>query len=94
MACALTSYYEPMVAAPISIAMAARPSYANAAGLSFDPTLTKEESDLLRSNDRVPTRTDVVPSAKRLDPKALDLFLFTSVAMKWSGRVPPIFGTR
>ena len=87
MACALTSYYEPMVAAPISIAMPARP-HANAAGLFIDLTLTKEESDLLRSIDRVPTRTDVVPSAKRLDPKALDLFLFTSVAMKWSGRVP------
>ena len=65
---------KPMVAAPISIALAARPMNPNAANLFVDLVLSKEGSEILKSMGRVPTRSDVQPSAKRLDAKALDLF--------------------
>ena len=65
---------RPMIAAPIAIALAARPSHPNAANLFVDLALSKEGADLLNSMGRVPTRGDVSLSAKRLDPKALDLF--------------------
>ena len=65
---------KPMVAAPISIAVPARPMHPNAANLFVDLVLSKEGSELLNSMGRVPTRGDVQPSAKRLDAKALDLF--------------------
>src|SRR5262245_10226561 len=64
---------KPMVAAPISIALAARPMNANAANLFVDLVLSKEGAEVLKSMGRVPTRGDVQPSAKRLDPKGLDL---------------------
>lgn len=64
---------KPMIAAPISIAVAARPGHPNAANLFVDLILSKEGADLLNAMGRVPTRGDVSPSAKRLDPKALDL---------------------
>jgi ABC-type Fe3+ transport system substrate-binding protein len=63
-----------MVAAPISIALAARPMNPNAANLFVDLVLSKEGSEILKSMGRVPTRSDVQPSAKRLDATALDLF--------------------
>jgi len=65
---------KPMVAAPISIALAARPMHPNAANLYVDLVLSKEGSELLKSMGRVPTRGDVQASAKRLDAKALGLF--------------------
>ena len=65
---------KPMVAAPISIAVAARPMNPNAANLFVDLVLSKEGSEILKSMGRVPTRGDVLPSAKRLDAKDLDLF--------------------
>jgi iron(III) transport system substrate-binding protein len=65
---------KPMVAAPISIALPARPMNANAANLFVDLVLSKEGAEVLKSMGRVPTRGDVQPSAKRLDPRALDLF--------------------
>jgi iron(III) transport system substrate-binding protein len=65
---------KPMVAAPISIALAARPMNPNAANLFVDLVLSKEGSEILKSMGRVPTRGDVLPSAKRLDAKNLDLF--------------------
>ena len=65
---------KPMVAAPISIALAARPMNPNAANLFVDLVLSKEGSEILKSMGRVPTRSDVMPSAKRLDAKDLDLF--------------------
>jgi iron(III) transport system substrate-binding protein len=65
---------KPMVAAPISIALAARPMNPNAANLFVDLVLSKEGSEILKSMGRVPTRGDVLPSAKRLDAKDLDLF--------------------
>jgi iron(III) transport system substrate-binding protein len=65
---------KPMVAAPISIALPARPVHPNAANLFVDLVLSKEGAELLNSMGRVPTRGDVQPSAKRLDAKALDLF--------------------
>jgi len=65
---------KPMVAAPISIALAARPMNPNAASLFVDLVLSREGSELLKSMGRVPTRSDVLPSAKRLDAKGLDLF--------------------
>jgi iron(III) transport system substrate-binding protein len=64
---------KPMIAAPISIAVAVRPSHPNAANLFADMVLSKEGADLLNSMGRAPTRSDVSPSAKRLDPKTLDL---------------------
>jgi iron(III) transport system substrate-binding protein len=65
---------KPMVAAPISIALAARPMNPNAANLFVDLVLSKEGSEILKSMGRVPTRGDIQPSAKRLDAKDLDLF--------------------
>jgi iron(III) transport system substrate-binding protein len=65
---------KPMVAAPISIALPARPMHPHAANLFVDLVLSKEGSELLKSMGRVPTRGDVQPSAKRLDAKALELF--------------------
>jgi iron(III) transport system substrate-binding protein len=65
---------KPMVATPISIALAARPMNPNAANLFVDLVLSKEGSEILKSMGRVPTRSDVMPSAKRLDAKDLDLF--------------------
>jgi iron(III) transport system substrate-binding protein len=64
---------KPMVAAPISIALPVRPMHPNAANLYVDLVLSKEGAELFKSMGRVPTRGDVQPSAKRLDPKALDL---------------------
>ena len=64
---------KPMIAAPISIALPARPAHPNAANLFMDLVLSKEGSELLMSMGRVPTRADVISSAKRLDPRALDL---------------------
>jgi len=63
-----------MVAAPISIALPARPMNPNAANLFVDLVLSREGAEVLKSMGRVPTRGDVQPSAKRLDPKGLDLF--------------------
>jgi iron(III) transport system substrate-binding protein len=65
---------KPMVAAPISMGLAAQPMHPNAANLFVDLVLSKEGSELLNSMGRVPARGDVQPSAKRLDPKILDLF--------------------
>jgi iron(III) transport system substrate-binding protein len=65
---------KPMVAAPISIALAARPLNPNAANLFIDLVLSKEGSEILKSMGRVPTRADIQPAAKRLDPNDLDLF--------------------
>lgn len=65
---------KPIVAAPISIALPARPMNPNAANLFVDLVLSKEGAEVLRSMGRVPTRGDVQSSAKRLDPKGLDLF--------------------
>jgi iron(III) transport system substrate-binding protein len=65
---------KPMVAAPISIALAARPVNPNAANLFVDLVLSKEGAEILKSMGRVPTRGDILPAAKRLDAKDLDLF--------------------
>ena len=46
----------------------------NAANLFVDLVLSKEGSEILKSMGRVPTRGDVLPTAKRLDAKDLDLF--------------------
>ena len=64
---------KPMIAAPISIALLARSMHPNAADLFVDTVLSKEGSELLNAMGRVPTRNDVSPLAKRLDPRALDL---------------------
>ena len=64
---------KPMIAAPISIALPARPAHPNAANLFVDLVLSRDGAELLKSMGRVPTRADVIPSAKRLEPKALDL---------------------
>jgi iron(III) transport system substrate-binding protein len=64
---------KPMVAVPISIAVSARPIHPNAAQLFVDLALAREGSELLSGMGRVSTRLDVQPSAKRLDPKGLDL---------------------
>ncbi len=64
---------KPIITAPISIAVSARSSHPNAASLFVDAMLSREGADLLNAMGRVPTRNDVSPSAKRLDPKALDL---------------------
>ena len=64
---------KPIIAGPISIALPARPAHPNAANLFMDLVLSKEGSELLMSMGRVPTRTDAMPSAKRLDPRALEL---------------------
>jgi iron(III) transport system substrate-binding protein len=64
---------KPMVAVPISIAVSARPPHPNAAKLFVDLALSREGSELLTAMGRVSTRLDVQPSAKRLDPKGLDL---------------------
>ena len=64
---------KPMIAAPISIAVPARPPHPNAANLFLDLVLSRQGAELLMSMGRVPTRADVAPSAKRLDPKGLDL---------------------
>jgi iron(III) transport system substrate-binding protein len=64
---------KPMVAAPISIALPAWPMNPNAANLFVDLVLSREGAEVLKSMGRVPTRDDVQPSAKRLDPKGLDL---------------------
>jgi iron(III) transport system substrate-binding protein len=65
---------KPMVAVPASIALASRPAHPNAANTFLDLVLSSEGAELLKSMGRVPTRVDVQPSAKRLDPKALELF--------------------
>ena len=65
---------NPVVTAPISIAVSARPANPNAANLYLELVLSKDGAELLKSMGRVPTRSDVQPSAKRLDPKAFDLF--------------------
>lgn len=65
---------KPMVAAPISIALSARPTNPNAANLLVDLVLSREGAEVLKSMGRVPTRSDVQPSATRLDPKGLDLY--------------------
>lgn len=64
---------KPMIAVPISLALPARPVHPNAANLFVDMVLSKEGSELLNGMGRVPTRSDVSPPAKRLDPKGLDL---------------------
>jgi iron(III) transport system substrate-binding protein len=64
---------KPMVAVPISIAVSARPLHPNTAKLFVDLALSRQGSELLTAMGRVSTRLDVQPSAKRLDPKGLDL---------------------
>jgi len=64
---------KPMVAVPISIALPSHPPHPNAAGLFIDLVLSKDGAELLKTMGRVSTRTDVIPSATRLDPKSLDL---------------------
>jgi iron(III) transport system substrate-binding protein len=62
-----------MIAIPISIALPEKSPHPNAAQLFLDLVLSKEGAELLKGMGRVPTRGDVTPSAKRLDPKGLDL---------------------
>lgn len=64
---------KPMIAVPISIAVPARAPHPGAAGLFMDLMLGKEGAELLKAMGRLPTRSDVAPSAKRLDAKSLDL---------------------
>jgi iron(III) transport system substrate-binding protein len=64
---------KPMVAVPISIALPLRSPHPSAAGLFVDLLLGKEGAELLKAMGRLPTRSDVTPSAKRLDLKSLDL---------------------
>jgi len=64
---------KPMVAVPISIALPLRSSHPSAANLFIDLILGKEGAELLKNMSRVSSRVDVMPSAKRLDPKSLDL---------------------
>jgi iron(III) transport system substrate-binding protein len=64
---------KPMVAVPISMALPLRSPHPGAASLFVDLVLSKEGAELLKGMGRVPTRADVTPSAKRLDPKSLDL---------------------
>jgi len=64
---------KPMVAVPISIALSLRSPHPSAASLFIDLVLAKEGAELLATMARLPTRADVTPSAKRLDPKSLDL---------------------
>ncbi len=64
---------KPLVAVPISLALPARSAHPNAANLFVDLVLSKEGSELLKSMGRVPTRSDVQPSARQLDPKSLEL---------------------
>ena len=65
---------KPMIALPIAIGLSARPVHPNAANLFIDRVLSKDGAELIKSIDRVPIRNDVQPSAKRLDPRTLDLF--------------------
>ena len=64
---------KPMIAVPISIAVSQRAPHPNAANLFLDLILSKEVAEVLKGMGRVPTRSDITPSAKRLDPKVLDL---------------------
>jgi iron(III) transport system substrate-binding protein len=64
---------RPMIALPIAIGLSARPLHPSAANLFIDLVLSKDGSELIKSIERVPTRSDVQPSAKRLDPRTLDL---------------------
>ena len=64
---------KPMVAVPISMAVSARPLHPNVAKLFIDLALSREGAEILTAMGRVSTRLDVQPSAKRLDPKGLDL---------------------
>jgi iron(III) transport system substrate-binding protein len=64
---------KPMIAVPISVALPSRSPHPNAASLFMDLILSKEIAELLKTLGRVPTRADVTPSAKRLDPQSLDL---------------------
>jgi iron(III) transport system substrate-binding protein len=65
---------KPIIAAPIGIALPGRSDHPGAAKLFADTVLSRDGANLLNSMGRVPTRNDVSPSAKRLDPKGLDLF--------------------
>jgi iron(III) transport system substrate-binding protein len=65
---------KPMIAVPISLAVPRRSPHPNAAELFVDLVLSKDGAAILRDMGRVPTRSDMEPSAKRLDPKSLDLF--------------------
>ncbi len=64
---------KPMVAVPISIALPLRSPHPSAGNLFIDLILRKEGAELLKNMGRVSSRVDVVPSAKRLDPKSLAL---------------------
>jgi iron(III) transport system substrate-binding protein len=64
---------KPVIALPIAIGLSARPLHPGAANLFVDLVLSKEGSEAIKSMDRVPIRSDVEPSAKRLDPRTLDL---------------------
>jgi iron(III) transport system substrate-binding protein len=64
---------KPMVAVPISIALPARSAHPGAASLFIDLILAKEGAELLKAMGRLSTRADVMPSAKRFDPRSLDL---------------------
>lgn len=65
---------KPIIATPIGIALPGRSDHPGAAKLFADTVLSRDGANLLNSMGRVPTRSDVLPSAKRLDPKGLDLF--------------------
>jgi iron(III) transport system substrate-binding protein len=64
---------KPMVAVPISLALPQRAPHPSAAALFADLLLGKDGAEMLKTMGRLPTRSDVTPSAKRLDPKSLDL---------------------
>lgn len=64
---------KSLVAIPISMALAAKAPHPHAAQLFLDLVLSKAGAELLREMGRIPTRRDVDPSVKRLDPKNLDL---------------------
>jgi len=64
---------KPMIALPIALGLSARPVHPSAANLFIDLVLSKEGSEAIKSMGRVPIRSDVQPSNKRLDPRTLDL---------------------
>ena len=74
---------KPMIAAPISIALPARPAHPNAANLFMDLVLSKEGSELLMSMGRVPTRSMSCLWRNVWIPERSIWFLFMSVAMIW-----------
>jgi len=64
---------DPVVVSTNGIALSAKPQHPNAAKLFIDFALSKEGQNIIRSENRIPARSDVDPLSPKMDQAKLNI---------------------